>query len=75
MVCRLPRKKGRLNDKRPKSREETPKEGSGSKIAAACVSYSANTQFTSCDWPPISWVPVMTIAYDEAFQSVSLTLT
>ena len=35
------RKKGRLNDKRPKSREETPKEGSGSKIATACVSYSA----------------------------------
>src|SRR4051812_16425507 len=33
------RKKGRLNDKRPKSREETPKEGSGSKIATACVSY------------------------------------
>jgi hypothetical protein len=25
-----PRKKGRLNDKRPKSREETPKEGSDS---------------------------------------------
>ena len=56
-------KKGRLNDKRPKSREETPKEGSGSKIAAACVSYSANTQFTSCDWSPITWVPVMTIAF------------
>jgi hypothetical protein len=26
----LKRKKGRLNDKRPKSREETPKEGSDS---------------------------------------------
>jgi hypothetical protein len=25
----IARKKGRLNDKRPKSREETPKEGSG----------------------------------------------
>jgi hypothetical protein len=28
MICK--RKKGRLNDKRPKSREETPKEGSDS---------------------------------------------
>ena len=63
---RFTKKKGRLNDKRPKSREETPKEGSGSKIATACVSYSANTEFTSCDWPPISWVPVMTIAFRKS---------
>ena len=39
------REKGRLNGKRPSSREKTPNEGSGSKTATACVSYSANLEF------------------------------